>query len=295
MKKIMIFVAVLLCVALLASCTLINSNSNSGDGANQNDDKTNGGQETVKPDPEMKTIANPLNVYTAFDAYESENGMPYRLYEPAAYDEKYAYPVVLFLHGAGERGTDNEGPLLHVLQDWFNDVESPIYQSIVIVPQCPENEQWVNTPWGDGSYDSDAVGESDAILEALAILDSVCDEYSINPNRIYVAGLSMGGYGTWNLLMNHSDLFAAGMPICGAADPSKAEVLKDMPIAAFHGDRDSVVPVAGTRDMYQAIVDAGGENIHYYEVPDTDHNSWSYAASRGDVLRWIFDQRRTDK
>lgn len=218
--------------------------------------------------------------------------MPYRYYSPDDYSDEYAYPVVLFLHGAGERGTDNEAPLIHVLQDWFNDVESPIYQSIIIVPQCPEGEQWVNTPWEQGSYDSDAVGESNAITEALSILNQICEEDSVNLDRIYVVGLSMGGYGTWNLLMNHSDIFASGMPICGGADPSKADILKDIPIYTFHGDRDSVVPVAGTREVVEAIRNAGGEMITYEEVPGVDHNVWSYAASRGDILRLMFEQRK---
>ena len=294
MKKLTLFVTLLLCVALLASCTFINSNVDGNDGTNDSGDDSNGGGETVKPDPILTPVAEAYDV-NEFAYCESENGMPYRLYYPEDYSEEYAYPVVLFLHGAGERGTDNEAPLIHVLQDWFNDLESPIYQSIIIVPQCPEEEQWVNTPWENGSYDSDAVGESDAIKEALSILNDICNEDSVNMNRIYVAGLSMGGYGTWNLLMNRSDLFAAGMPICGAADPSKAEVLKDMPIFAFHGDKDSVVPVSGTREMVNAIIAEGGTNAIFHEVLNTDHNSWSYAASRGDVLRWIFSQRRTDK
>ena len=246
----------------------------------------------TKPDPVLTTIEKPLNVYTAFDAYESDNGMPYRIYYPANYSEEYAYPVILFLHGAGERGTDNEAPLVHVLQGLFNDVLSPVYQSIVIVPQCPEGEQWVNTPWENGSYDSDAVGESDALKEALAILEMVCEQDSVNRNRIYAMGLSMGGYGTWNLLMNHSDIFAAGVPICGAADPSKAEILKDMPIFAFHGKADGVVPYQGTDDMYQAITQIGGTQMIYKLVEGRGHNVWEDAAACSEMHYWLFDQRK---
>lgn len=292
MKKIIKITALFLSALLLVSCAA------EGDPMNQDNNNTPTPETATKLDPVMTPVDEAIDVNSAFGYEESENGMPYRFYFPDDYDEKketYAYPVVLFLHGADERGVDNEATLIHVLQDWFNDKESPIYQSIVIVPQCPEGEQWVNTPWENGSYDSNAVGESDAIKEALAILEKICATESVNRNRIYVAGISMGGYGTWNLLMNHSDIFAAGMPICGAADPSRAEVLKDMPIFAFHGDRDSVVPVSGTREMVDAIIAAGGTKAIFHEVLNTDHNSWSYAASRGDVLRWIFSQRRTDK
>ena len=262
MKRFLQVLSLLLCAVLLFSCTEPTP-------PDEGNNTPNGGNETVKPDPILTPASEPFNV-NGFACCESENGMPYRLYYPENYSEDYAYPVVMFLHGAGERG-------------------------IVIVPQCPEGEQWVNTPWENGSYDSVAVGESDAIKEALSILELICTTDSVNMNRIYVAGISMGGYGTWNLLMNHSDLFAAGMPICGAADPARAEVLKDMPVYAFHGDRDSVVPVAGTRDMVNAIIAKGGTKAIYHEVLNTDHNSWSYAASRGDALRWIFLQRRTDK
>lgn len=288
MKRFMKILALCLSFLLLVSCV-----NDGGSDMDKNDDK-NPTETVKKPDPVL-TPVNEVYDIKQFAYRESENGMPYRYYAPDDYSDDYAYPVVLFLHGAGERGTDNEAPLIHVLQDWFNDTESPIYQSIIIVPQCPEEEQWVNTPWENGSYDSTAVGESDAIKEALAILDEICKTDSVNLDRIYVAGISMGGYGTWNLLMNHSDLFAAGMPICGAADPSKAEVLKDMPIFAFHGDRDSVVPTAGTRDMVNAIIAKGGTKAIFHEVLNTDHNSWSYAASRGDALRWIFSHRRTEK
>ena len=279
-------------VALCLSFLLLVSCADGGDNVNPNNNPA-GDQPQKKPDPVLTPVEQVYDV-NMFLYCESENGMPYRYYAPENYSKEYAYPVVLFLHGAGERGTDNEAPLIHVLQDWFNDTESPIYQSIIIVPQCPEGEQWVNTPWENGSYDSDAVGESDAIKEALSILDKICEKESVNPDRIYVAGLSMGGYGTWNLLMNHSDIFAAGMPICGGADPSKANILKDLAIYTFHGDRDSVVPVAGTREVVAAIQNAGGTKIFYEEVPNVDHNVWTHAASRGDILRQMFEQRKNN-
>ena len=285
MNKFFKIVALCLSLILLVSCV-----DDGGDNMepNENNNSTN---EVKKPDPVLTPVEEIYDI-DQFGYRESENGMPYRYYAPDDYSDEYAYPVVLFLHGAGERGTDNEAPLVHVLQDWFNDTESPIYQSIIIVPQCPEGEQWVNTPWENGSYDSDAVGESDAIKEALAILDEVCKTDSVNLDRIYVVGLSMGGYGTWNLLMNHSDIFAAGMPMCGAADPSKADILKDIPIYAFHGDKDDVVPVSGTRDIVEAIKNAGGEKIFYEEVPNVAHAVWKPAAARGDILREMMNQRK---
>ena len=179
-----------------------------------------------------------------------------------------------------------------MLQDLFNDKESPIYQSIVIVPQCPEGEQWVNTPWEAGSYDSDAVGESDSLRKVVALIHEICEKDSVNRNRIYAYGLSMGGYGTWNLLINHSDLFAAGVPICGGADPAKAEVLKDIPIYTFHGTVDPTVPFEGTKEVVDAIIAAGGTKILSEWGEGIGHGIWNEVADRLEVMRWLFEQRR---
>lgn len=268
-----------------------NPGENPGETPNENPNE-NPNPEVKKPDPVFTEAEKPLNIYTAFDAYESDNGMPYRIYCPANYSEEYAYPVILFLHGAGERGTDNEAPLIHVLQGLFDNTKSPAYQSIIIVPQCPKEEQWVNTPWADLSYDSDAIGESDALAEAMTILETVCEDYSVNSDRIYAMGLSMGGYGTWDLLMRHSDVFAAGVPMCGAADLSKADILKDMPIYAFHGTVDGVVNVKGTDDIYNAIIEAGGDKIIYKRVEGRGHDVWVDAGKSNEMVSWLFEQRK---
>lgn len=121
------------------------------------------------------------------------------------------------------------------------------------------------------------------------IIDLVQSKYNIDSNRLYSTGISMGEYGTWNINMLYPDKFAAMVPICGAADPNKAELLKDKPIWTFHGDADNVVPVSGTRDMVNAIKTLGG-SPKYTEYPGVYHNSWTRAYSTEGLLDWIFAQ-----
>jgi predicted peptidase len=169
-------------------------------------------------------------------AMENGGTMNYRLYIPADYDPQQAYPVVLFLHGAGERGDDNLKQLKAGIIEPFKQENNPIYGCIVIAPQCPAGKQWVNTSgWAQSVYSIDETPETEELKTVLKIVKEVQATYSTNPDRLYVTGLSMGGYGTWDLLTRHPELFAAAIPVCGGADPSKAERLLSIPIWTFHG------------------------------------------------------------
>lgn len=218
--------------------------------------------------------------------------LPYRIYYPTGYSTNGSvkYPVLLFLHGAGERGTDNyrhvdanDGLLRRLIQS---------DECVVIAPQCPNNAQWVNTDWGKGSYDS-TVNTASAYLDAAkSLLLNEINKGGIDRNRVWVSGISMGGYGTWNLAMYNPDLFAAAIPVCGAGDLNKAYALVDMPIWTFHGDADPIVPVSGTREMYAAVKAAGGNNITYTEYPGVDHGSWNNAFAEENLLTWLFAQTK---
>lgn len=218
--------------------------------------------------------------------------LPYRIYYPTGYDPNGTkeYPVLLYLHGAGERGTDNyrhvdsnDGLLRRLIQS---------DECVVIAPQCPNDAQWVNTDWGKGSYDSTVNTASVYLDAAKSLLLSEINKGGIDVNRVWVSGISMGGYGTWNLAMYNPDLFAAAIPVCGAGDLKKAAALVDMPIWCFHGDADPIVPVSGTREMYAAVKAAGGEKITYTEYPGVDHGSWHNAYAEEDLLTWLFAQTR---
>lgn len=215
----------------------------------------------------------------------------YRLIKPAAVEKDQRYPLVVHLHGAGERGDDNEKQLVHFYAKGkaLGTVDAAKQPYFAFAPQCPNDQQWVNKPWGKGSYEQDKI--SDALDVALLAMDSVIKELPIDTSRIYITGLSMGGYGTWDAILRRPDLFAAAVPICGAGDPSKAKLIAKLPIWAWHGDADNVVPPSGSRDMVEAIAKAGGE-AKYSELKKVGHNSWAAAYSSGEMWDWMFKQKR---
>jgi predicted peptidase len=185
----------------------------------------------------------------------TEITLPYRLFVPEGYDAAKRYPLIMTLHGAGERGTDNVSHIMAHPQAvaWARDTTQAKHPCFVVAPQCPPDLQWVNTPWANGTYSIDAVDESNQLRCVMAILDSLRNEFSIDSSRIYITGISMGGYGTWDAIMRHPDLFAAAVPICGSADTTLAAVLQDLPIWTFHCRDDNAVPVRGTQQMIAAF------------------------------------------
>ena len=221
--------------------------------------------------------------------------LSYRYYVPYGYDNTNKYPALVLLHGAGERGTDGTYHLTGGFPYLFNNTSNPAFGSIVIAPQCPTGYQWVDTPWGQGNYSTDAVPQSEPMTAVVEILDNVFNNYSVDRDRVYASGLSMGGFGTWDLLARHSDIFAAGVPICGGGDPSKANILKDIPIRTFHGTADNVVPFRGTQEMYNAIIAAGGTKISFTSYGGADHFIWDTVYSTGWVFDWLFEQSMADR
>ncbi|MBP5230825.1 MAG: phospholipase [Clostridia bacterium] len=227
--------------------------------------------------------------------FESEGlDLPYRYFIPLDYDPGKTYPLLLFLHGAGERGTDNERQLIHVMGQLFSDPKSPVFQSIVLVPQCPENSRWAEADWAKGSYDGDdSTLASPALRASVALVRRTMRDRSVDPAHVYVMGISMGGYGTWYLLTHFPDLFAGGVPICGGGNPALAKNAAPLAIHAFHSSDDSAVPVEGSRTMASAVKAAGGTRMRYTEYNYTGHGSWVAAAQTPGLLEWLFAQTRT--
>ena len=188
-----------------------------------------------------------LNEYVK-GIYTDEKGtvLPYRLYDPKLGSGR---PLLVFLHGAGERGTDNEvtlsKPVAPFAEECALDLED--YGAYLLAPQCACDHQWVDKPWGKGSYDQSSIPISKHLAAAKSLIDEIVEKYDIDKNRIYIMGCSMGGFGTWDMITRFPGYFRAALPICGGADPKMAEKIKDMPIWTFHGDADDAVPVQGTR------------------------------------------------
>lgn len=229
--------------------------------------------------------------------FTATNGteLPYRLFLPHDYDENKQYPVLLFLHGSGESGNDNYMQLKHVVCDLFEQENSPMYQTIVVVPQCPSGHRWVSSAPENGNYSTQIIGQSAQLAAVSELLDQIAADYSTDLDRYYVMGISMGGFGTWDMIMRYPDRFAAAVPICGAGDPTMASIIKDVPVYTAHGTTDPIVPISGTRAMVDAIRAAGGEKIVYEELVGYGHECWPYIAEKPSVLAWMFSHKLSDR
>jgi lysophospholipase L1-like esterase/poly(3-hydroxybutyrate) depolymerase len=216
--------------------------------------------------------------------------LPYRLLEPRDYDAAKRYPLVLFFHGAGERGTNNQAQLVHGTRLFTKPENRARFAAFVVAPQCPENQQWVDMPWG---ADSGVRPENPSVAMALAIeiLDATVKEFSVDTNRLYVTGLSMGGYGTWDCLTRFPERFAAAVPVCGGGDEKTVSpTVARVSVWTFHSDDDGTVKVKRTRNMVAAMRAAGGAP-KYFEYWGLGHASWDRAYSEPELLPWMFAQR----
>jgi predicted peptidase len=214
-----------------------------------------------------------------------------RLLRPVTIEAGVRYPLVLFLHGAGERGSDNVSQLKY-LPAWLAASECrEKYPCFVLAPQCRAEQRWSAFNWSDKKSSPLADAPTTDLSGAIAALREVLGSEPIDPDRVYLTGLSMGGYGSWELAARMPDRFAAVVPICGGGDESQAAKLTHLPIWCFHGDADKVVPVERSRTMVAAIRTAGGEP-KYTELPGVGHDSWTYAYRESGLLDWLFAQRR---
>jgi len=217
-------------------------------------------------------------------------GYPFQLMHPP-HGAPTPSPLVVFLHGAGERGVDNSKQLTWLPLAMASDPMRRDYPCFVLAVQCPEGEKWVDVPWGDATPSQLPAEPSRALRAVIAALDRVVEEHAVDRSRVYLTGLSMGGYGSWDLAMRMPDRFAALVPVCGGGDPSQVERLRSLPIWVWHGDKDAAVPVARSRQMAEALRDAGIEAT-YTELPGVGHDSWRQAYGRDGALSWMFGHRR---
>jgi predicted peptidase len=203
--------------------------------------------------------------------------MPYRLFVPPSYDKEHKYPLILWLHGAGSIGNDNlkqiSGASLRGTHTWIAPQVQAKYPAFVLAPQSRSGAWTADFP---------------TVLE---LLKSVEEEFSVDTARIYVAGQSMGGFGTWHFITTRPDLFAAAMPLCGGGDVTRASLIAHMPIWAFHGEADPTVPVSESRNMIAAIRAAGG-NPRYTEYKGVGHEVWFKTFQEKELVDWLFAQHK---
>ena len=215
----------------------------------------------------------------------------YRIFKPDTVDGE-KYPLVLTFHGSSSCGDDNisqlkerRGPL--EILDYCDRKKT---KAFILSPQCPSGQAWVNTPWYGKSHTMPAE-PAFAMKMTLALLDKLIKELPIDKNRIYVTGLSLGGFGTWDIIQRRPQFFAAAIPVCGGGDSAEAPKLTKMPIWVFHGDNDNIVYTGRSRNMVKAIRDAGG-NPKYTEYKNTGHDSFTETYRNDKVLDWFFSQKK---
>ncbi|MEP5341620.1 MAG: alpha/beta hydrolase-fold protein [Algibacter sp.] len=230
-------------------------------------------------------------VYTG----QNELKMPYRLFLPPNYSPKKKYPLVLYLHGAGSRGEDNVKQLRSWVAGWMDNQVQQKNPCIILMPQCPKKQKWVNVPWKKGSYKVKDIPLSSPMKLAKNVLDKVISKNAVDKKRIYVMGCSMGGYGTWNFVMRYHKIVAAAIPICGAGDPSMARTIRKVPIWAFHGDVDSTVPLSGSTDMVESLYAQKKNKARLTIYKNVGHNSYEYAWKNPELINWLFNQKKRTK
>ena len=218
------------------------------------------------------------------------NTLPYRLFVPAGYDPAKKYPLVLFLHGSGESGTDNRNQLVGQTAELVF-VQPPAqaqWPCFMVAPQCPVSDPWTAAPF-DATSGMQTPEPSVSLQVSMEILEALQSEFSIDSSKLYITGLSIGGYGTWDALTRYPGKFAAGIPFCGGGDEAKAAGMAATPVWAFHSADDPTVPVVRSRNMIAALRTAGGTPL-YTEYDGYYHASWVPGYNEPGLLPWLFAQ-----
>jgi predicted peptidase len=201
--------------------------------------------------------------------------LKYLIYLPADYDKQEKWPLILFLHGAGERGDNLDAVKRHGPPKLIEHGKQ--FPFIVVSPQCPNGHWWNNE-----------------LVPLTALLDEIVAKYKVDPDRVYLTGLSMGGFGTWALAAYSPERFAAIIPICGGGEPLLTRVLRKMPVWAFHGGKDPVVPVKRSQDLIDALKKTNDEaKLTIY--PEALHDSWSATYDNPEIYEWLLKHKRQSK
>ncbi|MBC8393321.1 MAG: prolyl oligopeptidase family serine peptidase [Deltaproteobacteria bacterium] len=199
--------------------------------------------------------------------------MDYLLYLPKDYDpQEKKWPLIIFLHGAGERGDDLNKVKAHGPAKLVEQGRN--FPFIIASPQCPTDKWWPNR-----------------IEHVMALIDEIIDTYNVDENRIYLTGLSMGGFGTWTIACTYPERFAAIAPICGGGQPYQARNLKNLPVWAFHGAKDPVVPVQRSQEMVDAVK-ANGDSAKLTVYPGVGHDSWTQTYNNDELYEWLLSHSR---
>jgi predicted peptidase len=292
--KLILSIFILLGITLVSAC---------GPGPAPSPTITSTATSTIIPTPTpMPTPTPPPTATAPSDAeektgvflkkiYESENGgsIPYQFYIPQNSSKDQLYPLVLFLHGAGELGNDNRSQMVGFPHNFADARNQKDYPAFFLAPQCPVGDAWASFPgYPDSTTSPQPTHPTRLTIE---LIEKVLSEYNIDPQRIYVIGLSLGGEGTFDIVSRRPDLFAAAVPICGIADIARASDVKDVSFWIFHGEKDDINSVTYSRMMVQALEDIG-VSPKYTEYAGSGHSIWNRVYLEPELLPWMFSQRK---
>ncbi len=214
----------------------------------------------------------------------------YRWAQGANAEPDGKYPLVLFFHGAGERGCDNVAQLKHGVKRLLEHLHRTEKGFFLIAGQVPEGRKWAELDWSRLTHTMKAA-PSETMALTFELTDKVMREFPVDASRVYVTGLSMGGYGTWDAISRRPDLFAAALPICGGGDTAQAAKFADLPAYVVHGSADDAVPCSCSRDMVAALWKANG-SVRYRELFGAGHGVWEAAYGDAEIMKWVFSRRR---
>lgn len=245
--------------------------------------------------PSFASFAQDLSRYLKKEFTSGGDTLPYRILYPEGYEASRKFPLVIVLHGAGERGSDNEKQLVHGSRLFLDSVMREKYPAIVVFPQCPAGGYWSSVTIDRSQVPLALTFDytrpiTQPLQQAMDLLAQLLRDESVDERRVYIAGLSMGGMGTFEAVYRFPDRFAAALPICGGGDTARYRKVMT-PFWIFHGTDDAVVGVEYSRSMVEKLKDLS-MSVRYTEYPGVNHNSWDSAFAEPDFLKWMFAKKR---
>ena len=244
----------------------------------------------------ISTKAQDTNLYKPEKFIQGTDTLLYRILMPENFDKTKTYPVLLFLHGAGERGNDNQAQLIHGGKLFLRPEVRANYPAIVIFPQCPEDSYWSNVKSsmvnGKRNFEFEKGGKPTLAMKmVMSLMEQVKDLPYTDNKRIYAGGLSMGGMGTFEILRRMRGEFAAAFAVCGGDNPENVRKYKNIPLWIFHGAKDDVVPPENSQIVADALK-AKKADVKFTMYSEANHNSWDQAFAEPELLSWLFSHKR---
>jgi predicted peptidase len=242
------------------------------------------------------SFAQDKSLFTKEQFIKEGDTLNYRMLLPENFDPAKEYPVLFFLHGAGERGNDNEAQLIHGSKLFLKPELRKDFPAIVIFPQCPKNDYWANVKQGDGKtnerFSFQKAGKPRKAIDLLmGLLGKFKSEKFTDNGRFYVGGLSMGAMGTFELLRRKPKAFASAFAICGGDHVEIVKKYKKVPLWVFHGGKDTTVPIVKSEIVVNELKRLNG-NVKFSIYPEAGHNSWDAAFAEPEFLSWLFSFKK---